>query len=167
MSLSDRRRLILGLAGGTAASLLSGCFRPMLAEGSDQASLRGRISLPEIDGRFGYFLYRSLEDRLGKPDETEWMLEVQSRVTKQGFAVAQDNSVTRFTLTAVADWKLRKRSTGKVVLSERSTSQSGFSATTSPFATRQTEQDIERRLARDIGERISRRIYARAGVLSG
>lgn len=137
----------------------------MLAEGGGQAELRGRIAMPKIDGRFGYFLSKSLEDRLGETQQADWVLEVSSNVTRNGLAVAQDNSVTRITLLARTDWVLRKRSTGAVVLEDTATSQSGFNATTSLFATRQTEQDVERRLARDIGERISRRIYAQVGAL--
>lgn len=167
MLLSDRRRFLRYCAAIGATSLLAGCFRPMLAEVGRQAELRGRIAMPNIDGRFGYFLSRSLEDQLGETTQAEWVLEVSSNITRSGLAVAQDNSVTRITLQANANWVLRKRSTGAVVLSETATSQSGFNATTSLFATRQTERDVERRLARDIGERISRRIYAKAGALEG
>ena len=146
---------------------VAGCFRPMLAEGEVSSSIRGRIAMPEIDGRFGYFLSKSLEDRLGETETADWVLSVTHNVTRRGLAVASDNSVTRITLFARADWQLRRRSNGSVVLSDQVTSQSGFNATTSLFATRQTEQDIERRLARDIGERIARRIYASSGVLDG
>ncbi len=167
MSLSDRRTFLLGLFGISAPLILAGCFRPMLAEGEASAAVRGRVAFPAINGRFEYFLSKSLEDRLGETTEAEWVLSARSNITRQGLAVAQDNSVTRITLIATTDWELRRRSTGAVVLTDQTVSQSGFNATTSLFATRQTEQDIERRLARDIGERIARRIYAKAGALNG
>lgn len=167
MSLSDRRKFLRCSATFGGTLVLAGCFRPMLAEDGDQAGLRGRIAMPKIDGRFGYFLSKSLEDRLGETTQAEWVLEVNSNITRRGLAVAQNNSVTRITLQANTNWVLRKRSTGAVVLSDTTTSQSGFNATASLFAARQTEQDVERRLARDIGERISRRIYAQAGALEG
>lgn len=156
-----------GLIGISAPLLLAGCFRPMLAEGTASAKLRGRIAMPKIDGRFGYFLSKSLEDRLGETTTAKWVLSVKPNIRRRGLAVAQDNSVTRVTLVARADWELRQRSNGEVVLKDRALSESGFNATTSLFATRQTEQDVERRLARDIGERIARRIYAKAGELNG
>ena len=162
---SFNRRALLGWALCGGATAVSGCFRPMLAEGSSETRLRGKIALPKSDGRFEYHLSKSLKDRLGTPSSTEWSLEVTTKIGKQEFAVAQDNSVTRITLTATSNWTLRKRSTGEVLLNEVAFSQSGYSATTSLFATRQTELDLERRLARDIGERISRRIYANAEVL--
>lgn len=167
MSSFDRRKLLSAMFGITAPVVLSGCFRPMLASGEAPADLRGRIALPEIDGRFGYFLFQSLEDRLGETRQPDYVLTVAPTLTQQGLAVADDNSATRITVFARADWSLRSRSTGAVVLSDQTVSQSGYNATTSLFATRQTEQDIERRLARDIGERIARRIYANAGKLSG
>ena len=167
MSWLDRRRLLALTLMSPAAVTLSACFQPMLAEGEISRNLRGRIALPSIDGRFGYFLSRSLEDRLGEAESVDWVLSVDPHISRQGLAVAQDNSVTRVTLFARADWQLRKRSTGAVVLSDQAFSQSGYNATTSLFATRQTEQDIERRLARDIGERIARRIYANAKRLEG
>lgn len=153
-----------GLIAGLLAAPLAGCFRPMLAENTAAAGLRGKVALPEIDGRFSYFLVQSLEDRLGKPASPEFALEVTSRVTERGLAVAQDNSVTRITLTAVAEWKLLRD--GKPVLVDTVRSQSGYNATSSLFATRQIRQDIERRLARDLGERISRVVLARAERLA-
>lgn len=165
MSLSNRRTVLsaLMLGGGLG---LSGCFRPMLAEDSAAADIAGRIALPVVDGRFGYFLTKSLEERLGVPSDLKWTLTVSHQVRSSGLAVAQDNSVTRITLTATADWFLKDRSTGAVVLQDQTVSRSGYNATTSLFATRQAEQDVRRRLARDLGERIARRIQANAEDLN-
>lgn len=166
MSLSDRRAFLSVLMMGTGLTM-SGCFRPMLAAGGSASSLLGKVSLPAIDGRFGYFLSKSLEDRLGAPAETAWTLSVSHRIQRSDLAVSSDNSVTRITLTAIANWTLRQRSNGAVVLSDQVVVRSGYNATTSLFATRQAKQDIERRLARDIGERIARRIQANAEDLTG
>ena len=142
---------------------LSGCFRPMLAEDGPAAGLLGKVELPEIDGRFGYFLVKSLEDRLGRPNGPEYRLSVDTEVTERGIAVAQDNSVTRVTLVAEARWSLWREGESQPVLSDKAVTQSGYGATSSLFATRQTRRDIERRLARDLGERISRAVLAQAG----
>ena len=136
----------------------------MLAEGGASHGLRGKVTFPEIDGRFSYFLVESLEDRFGKPDGPTYELAIQSNVTERGLAVAQDNSVTRITLTATATWQLMLD--GKPVLSDKALSQSGYNATSSLFATRQIRLDIERRLARDLGERIARVVLARAEQLN-
>lgn len=157
------RRAVLALLGPLP---LAGCFRPMLAEGGPASGVQGRIALPAIEGRFGYFLTKSLEDRLGRPEATEWRLEVNTKVIERGFAVAQDNSVTRVTLVAEADWRLFRKDGSSPVITDRAVTQSGYGATASLFATRQTRRDIERRLARDLGERISRVILARAELLT-
>ncbi len=155
-----RRRRFLTLTAGAVA--VSGCFRPMLAETSDAATLRGTIELPEVDDRFGYFMVRSLEDRLGRTEAAEYRLEVATRVIEQGLAIEQDNSVTRITLLVEADWVLYRLPDRRPVLQSRSVTQSGYDATPDLFATRQTRLDVERRLARDLGERVARGILGRA-----
>ena len=161
MSWSDRRAVLGALAG--LPLLTAGCFRPMLAEGGAAAGVLGKVKLPEIDGRFGYFLVKSLEDRLGRPGSTEFRLDVTTSITEQGIAVAQDNSVTRITLVAEADWSLWREGESVPLLRNSEVSQSGYGATSSLYATRQTRRDIERRLARDLGERIARAVLAQAG----
>jgi len=150
-SSSNRRRVLAGLALLPVG--LAGCFRPMLAEDDDAARVRGRIGLPRIDGRLGYFLSQSLEDRLGTPVDPAYRLEVTTRLRDRNQAIARDNSVTRKTIVARASWRLFRLGESRPVMSDVLTVQSGFNATTSLFATRQTRLDIERRLARDIGER--------------
>lgn len=161
MSLSDRRAA-LALIGAFA---LGGCFRPMLREDSAARSLRHRIALPEVDGRFGYFLYQSLQDRLGKPIDPEYRLEITMKLEDQGLAVAEDDAITRIGLVAKAKWQLLRISEEEVVLSGRVDSQSGYSATGSLFATRVARRNIEERLAEDVGERVARSIMGRAAEI--
>ncbi|MEL6476386.1 MAG: LPS assembly lipoprotein LptE [Pseudomonadota bacterium] len=159
MSLSDRRHVLSSLGAGL---LLSGCFRPMLAEDGQASALRGQIVLPDIEGRLGYYLYQSLEDRLGRPEGDRYRLDVAISTEDRGLAISQDNDVTRISVTATVAWALYLRDGTEPVLRDREVSQSGYNATGSLFATRQTRLDIERRLARDLGERISRAILARS-----
>lgn len=180
----SRRRALGSLAGLLAglclAAPLAGCFRPMLAEGGPSATLIGRVALPGFQDRFGYYLNDSLRARLGRPDAAEYRLEVKTRLVKDDLAIAQDNAVTRISLTATADWSLYRIVTGTgavdaaggyagtpaPVLAGRTVSQSGYNSTASLFATREAKLDIERRLARDLGERIARALFARAGRLA-
>ncbi|MFQ5565732.1 MAG: hypothetical protein ACE5EU_05160 [Paracoccaceae bacterium] len=176
MSSSDRRQVLaqLGgrlLLGGCLAGALGGCLRPMLAADSPSAALLGRVRLPEFDDRFGYYLNVSLRDRLGRVRAEDFRLEVETRIERGDLAIAQDNAVTRISLTAVADWALYPAGEGgpaarAPVLKGRAVSQSGYNSTASLFATRAAKLDIERRLARDLGERIARSLLARAGGLA-
>ena len=167
----DRRRVLarLGgsfLIGGLLVGPLGGCFRPMLAEDSPSAAMIGRVGLPKFDDRFGYYLNDSLRDRLGRPQSEDFRLEVKTRIERSNLAIAQDNAVTRISLTAVADWALYPAGASEPLLMDRSVSQSGYNSTASLFATRAAKQDIERRLARDLGERIARSLLARAGEIA-
>jgi len=167
----NRRRVLASVpAAVLAVTPLAGCFRPMLAEDSAPAMLIGRIELPAFDDRFGYHLNDSLRGRLGEADRPEYRLEIRTRLDKADLAIAQDNSVTRISLTAIADWALYPNTSGQALdqplLERRTVSQSGYNSTASLFATRAAKLDVERRLARDLGERIARTLFARAGRLA-
>ncbi|MCH8168138.1 MAG: hypothetical protein IIC03_09450 [Proteobacteria bacterium] len=169
----SRRRAVaqLGarlLLGGLLAGLAGGCLRPMLAADSPSSALIGRVRLPEFDDRFGFYLNASLRDRLGRAAAEDFRLEVETRIERADLAIAQDNAVTRISLTATADWALYPAGGAAPaprgpILQGRAVSQSGYNSTASLFATRAAKLDIERRLARDLGERIARSLLARAG----
>ncbi|MBK0400535.1 hypothetical protein H0I76_15145 [Limibaculum sp. M0105] len=162
MSSCDRRRF-LALCG--ALAVLPGCFRPMLAEGSGASELRGRIALPQTNDRLSYFLHDTLESRLGTPNNPDYRLEVATALTESGLLVEQDNTITRIRVQAVADFRLYYKDAAEPVLRDRIVTESGYDATASLYASRTTEQDIERRLAKDLGERIARRIQAQASQI--
>lgn len=158
---SRRGALALGLAG-----LVSGCFRPMLAETGEAAALRGRIAMPNVRGRETYHLRRTLEERLGTPREPDYRLEVELAFRERGLAISQDASVTRRTIIATANWRLLRRGADAPVLSSREIAQAGYNETGALYATDVAARDIERRLSRDLAERISRDILARADTVA-
>ena len=162
---SDRRSVIGGAIAGAGLLVLGGCFRPMLAEDNDAREIRHRIALPPVDERFEHYLVETLEDRLGEPQDPAFVLDVVSQVTEGGLAITQDDAVTRITLRVRAAWSLRRTGETLPLIADVAFSQSGYNATTSLFATRQTRLEIERRLAQDIGGRIARAIFARADEL--
>ncbi len=165
MSSSERRTVLAGLAGlGLLA--LGGCFRPMLRADAAARTMRHRIALPSVNGRFDHYLVDSLENRLGEAVDPAFRLAVVTTITEEGLAVAQDNAVTRISLLAKAAWTLTRVGTAEPLIDDITYSQAGYNATGSLFATHQTRLDIERRLARDLGERISRSILARADELT-
>ena len=166
MSWSDRRALLRGLALAGVAALTGGCFRPMLARDGSAAPLIGRVALPATEDRFSYYLTRTLAERLGEPRSPDFRLEVDTRLERERLAITQDDAVTRISLRAVADWALYRAGESRPLLSERVVSQSGYNSTASLFATREARRDIERRLARDLGERIALRLLARADEIS-
>lgn len=158
----SRRRFLVGLA----AFPLAGCFRPMLAEDTASSTLRGRIALPPINGRFGYHLVGRLEERLGAPQDPEFRLEVALRSQDRGLAITQDNTVTRRRLETSAVWRVVRKGETRPVLRGRDVARSGYNATSSLYATRAAAETAERRLAELLAERISREILARADRLA-
>ena len=160
MSSFDRRRALLFVG---AAPLLAGCFRPMLAEDSASGRLRGKIALPAVNDRFGFYLLDSLESRLGQPTNPTYRLEVRSRLNESGLLVAQDNRITRQRVRAHATYRLFRTGEAEPILVDEVVSESGYDSTASLYASRTTRKDIEERLAKDLGDRIARRLYAEAG----
>lgn len=159
MSCSRPRRALLALL---AAAPLGACFRPMLAEDTRAAGLRGRILLPDADDRLSYFLRQSLRDRLGETTQPDYALQVTISIEERGLAIAEDNSVTRISVRGVASFSLFRQGQAEAVLSGTVASESAYNSTSSLYATRQLAQDIERRVVTDLGERIARRIFAAA-----
>lgn len=156
------RRAVLALF---LSGLAGGCFRPMLAEGTRARETSGRIALPAIDGRKGYYLTRRLRDRLGAPRAPDFRLGVDLALERRGLAISQDRAVTRRTVTATARWRLVRSDSGDPVLEGRERAQSGYNETGALYATRVTARAIERRLVEEIAERIARTIQARAETL--
>lgn len=163
MSWSERRAVLAGLGAGVLA--LPGCLRPMLAADAPAAGLHGRIAFPETSDRFDYFLRESLAARLGETRAAAYRLNVGQKRSEVGLAIARDNSATRINLLVEANWQLVRLRDGAAVMSDKITLQSGYNATASLYATRVTRRDIERRLARSLGERIARTIQARASEI--
>ena len=165
MSSFDRRMVLRGTAALGLSGFLAGCFRPMLAENAPARGLRGRIALPAVESRFDHYLRESLEDRLGTPTDPAWRLDVETRLTEDDLAITPDGVITRKNLTARADYRLSPIVGGAAVLADEVVSQSGYNATASLYATRVAAQEVEERLAADLGLRIAHRVLAAAGRL--
>ncbi|MCL5776659.1 LPS assembly lipoprotein LptE [Limibaculum sp. FT325] len=127
--------------------------------------MRGRIALPQTTDRFSFHLRDRLEQRLGTPQQPDYRLEVVTAVTESGLLVAQDNTITRIRVQAVADFRLYRDGVAEPVLADRIVTESGYDSTASLYASRTTQRDIERRVAQDLGERIARRIQAQAAQI--
>ncbi len=154
---------MLAVLGLGLTTLTSGCLRPMLAQNTASGQLIGRIGYPDFNDRFGYHLNQSLTDRLGRTESRDFLLAIKTRIKRDDLAITQDNAITRISLTATADWALYRNGESEPLISDQVVSQSGYNSTASLFATREAKRDIERRLARDLGERIARRVLAQAG----
>ncbi len=149
MSLSRRHILT-----GTALLLLGGCgFRPMLAanSGAGPALAQTRILMPP--GRLGQQIWKEITARAnprGRPEKPVYELALQLKTRKEGLAIRQDETVTRFNLLLDADYTLYRLSDRKALLKGRLRSVSSYNVVVSEYANLAAEQDAENRAARQL-----------------
>ena len=148
-----------------AALILSACgFRPLYenraAPGSVPAEL-SQIEVSKIDGRIGIELRNTLVDRFsarGGGHRTKYRLEIQLSQRKEGLAIQQDESVTRFNYKLLGRFNLVDAESNTVVLSDNAQSSAAFNVVQSEFATLSAERNAEDRAARDLASEITTRI---------
>ncbi len=160
---SFNRRQTLGLL---ALPLLAGCgFAPIYAQGTAARALSGKIVLGPVTDRLSFEMNEQLELRLGKATVPIYILDVKTEIESQGLAITSDASITRFNLSAVADYSLIPVAGGNAVLTARVRSFTAYSATASAYATRIAERDARRRLAVNLADQIATRLAAAAAEL--
>lgn len=158
MSLSDRRYFLatLGLLPLTACG-----FTPLYSEGSPAAGMSGKISLDIEGSRMGFAMRDRLETRLGVAIAPEYLLRVEIEVNSEDTVIQSDNSITRYTLRGVSDFRLSQGD--KTLLREQVRAVTAYNATASPFATEAAEKDGMRRLAISMADQIIIRLASSAG----
>jgi len=162
MSWSDRRSVLTGF-GALAGLALSGCdFRPIYGDGTAATALQGKVVLSDVGSRADIALRDRLEQRLGRLREPVYRLDVSVEISSEGLAITQDFSITRYNLTAVADFALIRLSDSATMIADTARSFTAYSATSSPYSTRVAEQEAYRRLSVVLADQIATRIAAAA-----
>lgn len=160
MSLSSgptRRRALVALA---AFAGLGACgFTPVYGPGSAALALRGRVTITAPRTVEGYRLLSRLEERLGRPDGATLALDVTLDIARDRVAVAEDGSITRFTLPGEATFALRDAG-GVVLVSGTVDAFTSYSTTGTTVATRAAETDARARLAMILADLIMTRLLA-------
>lgn len=156
--MSLRNLTILALA-----IILSACgFTPIAAPtlGTDS---RARIELSDLtitvesqrdSERFRYLITRALQDTTRLTDESSLDLKLHIRLSREGLAIEQNDTVTRLNYTAEIDYSLSDNFAVEV-LAGSAVSITALNATASQFSTSVSERDALNRLATDISNRIS------------
>lgn len=148
----SRKALLAALAGAALAA--SGCgFKPVHGSGGGDA-LDGRVAVSTPAGRLGYVMREALERRLGRGGSgADWRLSARIDLAREGLAITEDSSITRYVLRAEAPWVLAGPGGARVTGTARS--MSAYSADGSLYASRAAKRDAEARVAEDLGERIA------------
>ncbi len=157
MSSYSRRTVIF------APLALAACgFHPIYGPGTGAQALNGRVAFAPVDDLTGFTFNQTLESRLGTPQSPLFRLDTTISFEQEGLAITQDNAITRYNLTAKADFNLVRLSDGKVVLSDTIRAFTAYSATASAYATHVTARDAHNRLAVSLAEQIATRIAGSA-----
>jgi LPS-assembly lipoprotein len=152
----------LRLAGLTIVALaLSACgFRPLYGTiGANPGGQRIFASIyvePITQERVGYDLRNKLIDLLRGPERAQdaaYRLEVTITETREGVALQNDSTITRYDLAFTAKYKLTDTKLNVVTQGQETTLES-FDVAQSPYASLTGQQEAEKRAAQDIAEHI-------------
>ncbi|GLQ04952.1 LPS assembly lipoprotein LptE [Sneathiella chinensis] len=147
-------------------ALLAGAcgFQPLYGKQNDSSVVRDRLAatyVMPIEGRTGQIVRNELLDRVtpaGTPDGTKYRLMVKISERKQGLAIKEDDSTTRYNLTLSALYTLLD-STGKNTLYQGSAqSIASFNIVDSDFANLAAEKNARKRSALVLAEKIHRQL---------
>jgi len=145
------------------ALLLTGCgLRPLYGGGGSGhvvQTLRS-VEVAAIPGRAGWLVRTSLEDRLGRPEDSgaRYRLEVELDDQIAGYGLRRDNAITRERRTLRARYRLVDTSLGTVVLDATAGSDAGIDVVSSEYATVAAEQTALERLATEVADQIVARV---------
>ncbi len=141
--------------------LLSACgFRPLYGERSDGESVvtaLAAIEIAPLPDRLGQMVHNHLLDVLtprGAPADPRYRLHLTLTRTKEAVAIEQDESVARYGLDLMAEYHVTAVADGEEITSGQVRTSGTFDVVRSDFATLKAEQDVERRLAEQVGNRI-------------
>lgn len=159
-------RAILMLVGTMA---LAACgFTPMYGAREDGASVAADLGAVEVAAitdagrpyRLGQLMENDLADRFyrGGVGAVRYRLELGLERTREGFAFRPDEAVTRVGLRLDARYRLIETETGNVILEDSAQAYNSFDVVQSDYATLSAEKDMEARLVKDLGQRITARL---------
>jgi LPS-assembly lipoprotein len=160
MPAAPRIGVCLALA---AAALLAACgFRPLHGGASPTSSpALADIAISTIPDRSGQMLHNLLLDRIsptGAPASPRYLLDVQLTETVERLAIRRDETATRANLSVVAGFSLRRVADNAPVLAGAASSTGSFNILRNEFATLSAENDVRRRVLREISDDIRTRV---------
>lgn len=153
--------LLLSLA---TASLLGACgFHPLYGgvAGEIRVLELSQITVTPIQSRSGATLRNGLIDRLtpqGEPIFPQYRLDISLSETREGLAIQEDASVTRWNYELTAAYELFDLGAGEVVHRGKARSTVAYSVVQSQFATLSAEQNAKRSAAMDLASQIDLRL---------
>ena len=161
---SNTTRYWIGVPSVVALQLaISGCgFEPVAAPNA-MTTANAEIPLKDIsieinarsdEKRFEYLLEQELGRSVSLIGTAQNKLKLNVSIVREGLAIAQNDTVTRYNLTATTKYVLQPDE-GDALLQGETVSITALNATASQFTTSVSEREALKRLANDIARRIS------------
>lgn len=143
--------------------LLPACgLKPVYSGGSDSVVTRtlDSIEIGPIPGKAGWIMTQQLAQRLGNSSaaSVSYRLDVTLDDQLTSFGISKDNSASRERRTLRARYQLIENATGKVMLDQTASADSGIDLTQSDYATIAAEETVLERLSIDLADQITTRL---------
>ena len=101
-----------------------------------------------------FLIRQALTDRMSTGASSPYALKMGSRLYRSSIGIRSDDVATRYDMILDVNYRLVERATGKVVDSGRVKSVSTFNAPTDPYGRTSAQNDAEKRVARDVSDRL-------------
>jgi len=142
---------------------LGGCgLQPMYAGGASSSVAQGLASVhvPAIEGRDGWLVRNALQERLGVAGEASprYRLDVRLDDALEALGVLNDDTISRERRILRSRYQLVDLATGEILLDATAGSDAGIDVVSSEYATIAAEQTALENLAKDVAERMVRRV---------
>jgi LPS-assembly lipoprotein len=148
-----------------AATPLAACgFTPAYGPQGGASTMPHTIEVKAPVTRTEYLLTRHLEERLGRTDAGDYLLDYTLKIKEERIAITANNITRRFNLIGSADYRLTTPD-GTLITKGDVESFVGYSATGSTVATRAARSDAEKRLTTILADRIVTRLIAAAPAM--
>jgi len=153
---------------------LTACgFRPLYATRDEPGVVHAdyaRVAIEPMAGRIGHELYASLTTIMhprGREPQAQYRLIITLQERKEGLAIADDDTVSRFSFYFTAAYRL-ETIRGELLQNGETRSIAAYNVVDSPFATRVSELDARERAAQELAQDIALKVAvyfdrARAG----
>ncbi|ALE17664.1 hypothetical protein AMC99_02389 [Altererythrobacter epoxidivorans] len=145
---------------------LAACgLQPMYGGGTGATVARdlAAVEVPAIPGRDGWLVRNALVDRLSVAGEASprYRLEVRLDDSLEGLGVLNDDTISRERRILRSRYQLIDIASGEILLDATAGSDAGVDVVSSEYATIAAEQTALENLARDVADRMVRRIALR------
>lgn len=134
----------------------------MYAGGGNSAVAQGlaAVDVPAIPGRDGWLVRNALTDKLGVAGQAspQYRLDVRLDDSLEALGILGDDTISRERRILRARYQLVDLASGEILLDATAGSDAGIDVVSSEYATIAAEQTALENLARDVADRIVRRV---------